>query len=290
MIFLVNFFSGPLFHTMHGAFQVMLVGAARFLIFALTFRVPLRGRWIIRHSASMRGEFNVFFSDIDFSVVVPAMDQKQIALMKRRYYLLKKLFPWLGELEIYTEAEKARFDALSVVWARDYQRVRHFRKINWMLLAKANSRKKLEHCKYDRAIRKSLRQFGAASGEEAFRNLFSPSSSHGTEYGETFFFPYLGCWVNATEAVDPYVSYTLDSSKTLQFLALLPSAGIPADLVNKLSAYRKEPAIDAHWRAFTEMEALVVRAVNRGAKAYRADMDQWENEFWNTLDSGCSRG
>ncbi len=277
----VLFLSTSFFWPVHAGARWLLVAISRFSLRLLTARIGTC-EWTLRHSAAARGEFNLFFSDLDYSAILKDDSEKTAASVKKRYYLLKRALPWLGELEMYTEAEHTRLRSISRDWDSAYQRLRHFRKINWMRLALATESRDWVRPKYERAIQKSLARLGASNAQSALESLFpralEPSPAH--EFTEAFFFPYLGCWINATQKTAPYPAYELSPKRALAYLALLPSAGIPEELFARFNEIRQNSIVRSHHRALNEMEALIVRAVNRGSRQARQEMVDWEATFW----------
>lgn len=82
---------------------------------------------IPRHSVVKCGEFNVFLSDFDFTVLYhsePSFDFLQTCM--RRYCLLKIFLPYLGEVEIYTTNEFLHKTALE-------EKNRSFLDLHWNL-------------------------------------------------------------------------------------------------------------------------------------------------------------
>ena len=275
-------FTFSFFQPAHELFRIILVWVSGKILGGFSRRIDDRFHWHVRHSAAEKGEFHLFLSDIDYSLIVPIYDQGKVARLKKIYYQCKKFFPWLGELEIYTEQERKELNQLLAVWGACYQRLRHFRKFNWMQLAIVKSKPGLSRMKYRRAMEKCLRKLQHSSAEAALADLLETEVLPGTEFSESFFFPYLGCWINATGSVAPYISYSLSPTKIVQYLALLPTVGISAS-GGKIYELRKNPHIRAQYEALTKIEAFIIRAVNRGAPESKKEMQDWEQEFWSAL-------
>jgi hypothetical protein len=101
------------------------------LIFYLTFGEKTAINIFFRQGlVSSPNSFNLFFSDVDVGIWV--VDLKCVNSIKKKYYLLKKLFIFMGELEIYTKNEYQEIYQSDIVFLNLYLKIRTIRQINWL--------------------------------------------------------------------------------------------------------------------------------------------------------------
>ena len=288
---LIRFLSHPSLRFLHEGARLFLVTASRALL-----GLAARGsgaRWLVRNSAAAGGGFHFLFSDIDYSLLLPATESQTVARLRRRYFLLRRFLPWLGELEVYSLAEWNRLADLQARHGAVYQRLRHFRKINWMRLAAAQAKNNWERMKYERSVEKSLQQLGADSPEEALVKSLRGILKKSPVYRERFFCSYLGCWINGKAAeLAPYPCYALPPDLTLRLAATMPSVLSDAHhpLPSGAEVLRESGELRELWLALGEIEALVVRAVNRGIADVSPAMQDWEKGLWLALAGRVDQG
>lgn len=114
------------------------------------------GKWVVRHSATQKGDYNIFFSDVDLALIVKKADQNDLFLEKvlSRYELLKKLFLFLGEIEVYSLEEWQEKKSLAQDNLALLKLSRSYRKMKWM---KADFKKNKDSYHKAKAFRSFLR-------------------------------------------------------------------------------------------------------------------------------------
>jgi hypothetical protein len=74
--------------------------------------------------------FHALLSDLDIGYVVAELSDCD--QLRERYYRIKRVFRFLGELEIYANEEFAELSSLTLDARKRYELLRDLRKINWI--------------------------------------------------------------------------------------------------------------------------------------------------------------
>ena len=89
-------------------------------------------RLIPRHSVKESGSFNAFFSDLDFSIVFEREPSPVLlGQVLKSYSKCSKIFPFIGELEIYTGTEWSSKVELATKHAATLDLIWNLRKWSW---------------------------------------------------------------------------------------------------------------------------------------------------------------
>jgi hypothetical protein len=120
---------------------------------------PRGGLFVTRNSLHSSRDFNLFMSDVDFSIVSKDQDCFPAVLNKRQG--LKKCLPNLGECELYLEDEwelkkKLSLSPSQVVWDNIYL----IRKLGWQKKSLLEAKTEYEKIKVRRAMDIILRRLG----------------------------------------------------------------------------------------------------------------------------------
>lgn len=141
----------------------------------LTLFLKLAGasKVISRNSIHDKAIFNVFMSDLDFSIV--ATDESFTRIYKVSI-LLKKIFVNMGELELYTLSEWTELEELqhSSYWSF-WTRVYLVRKLSWQLEKQKKAHSRYEKVKQERALKITFSRLGmmnnSLQGSKIFYDL-----------------------------------------------------------------------------------------------------------------------
>ena len=88
---------------------------------------------LVRNSSLGPGKFNLFLSDLDLSIIVPINSNIQLfEAISDAFLLWRRCFPFIGEIEIYTQVEISEIqNARKCIKFQDHV-VRTIRKLRWM--------------------------------------------------------------------------------------------------------------------------------------------------------------
>ncbi len=117
-----------------------------------------RVKVVSRHSALTQEGFNMFLSDLDLSLIIPAqfIDSLSPKAAQKLKFIKKMFLPFLGEIEIYDEKEFAELSECLKNLEPYYSDIRRFRKINWMEKSIESSLTPYHDYKSHRAKRRCL--------------------------------------------------------------------------------------------------------------------------------------
>ena len=146
----------------------------KFIYFHLGFR-QLYPRNSIYDSTS----FNIFMSDLDFSIVIN--DEKDVSLIQNVRKKIKYFFPNIGEFEFYTSKEWIQKNRECLKEAHDiWNEIRLIRKLNWQKRSLAFADNEYSKLKYVRGINITLSKMKQSSselsGETVLRHLKQKNS------------------------------------------------------------------------------------------------------------------
>ena len=111
-------FDHPFLICINRVFQKLYVGPLKNYIWKRLQKVSEHEIILItRNSVTQNSGFNIFFSDIDFTIVVKSEISFEYSdRILKTYGKLKKFFPMLGEVEFFTEPEWSELEGL---WKSD---------------------------------------------------------------------------------------------------------------------------------------------------------------------------
>ena len=235
-----------------------------------------------RHSAVTGLGFNLVVSDLDLAAVFTRSPKEEtLNLLASRYKKIRKIVPWSGELEIYTNWEWAvrnrirkqpeMSELLQVLWV--------LRKTRW--LSKKIPSGPYHLYKNHRAIEHCLDFFSQQSEQERLRRIFSN----------------LGILSNIPKTeihyYCDYLSQTIhfEAPIALALLAVLPPAQeLPSELQKAVEDLRKIPEIKNTRRLILLYEWIVARSRQRTHPAPLFVAQGWFLKLRQALsDSGAIR-
>ncbi len=176
----------------------------------------------LRHSVMSDYDFNFFYSDIDYSVVLKE-DSKSQGVFLKTHELLKKIFLNLGEIEVYkNEHFKEYREYVSSDLEQKISFIENVRKISY--LNQKDEFDSFERDKISRSRSKVFKRLNVLSnGSIDTSYLFNFSFKSNQELLPGNYNDYLG--INCTETLlmtgEPHLLF-LDSHSRINFLALLP--------------------------------------------------------------------
>jgi hypothetical protein len=221
---------------------------------------PPNAPFIARNSVHSRDDFNLFMSDVDFTIVTDDEDAAGQVLRKRQR--LKKFLPNIGECEVFRQDEwrlKSKLDSspLRDLWSAVYL----IRKLGWQRssLSKASTPYDLE--KNQRAMGITLRKLGHT----------------GLPLSGDALFPFLA---NSPKASDPSAT----SANSLFLGATIGTVGQDADLcfrsVDEFERFRRilpdtigapSLAADREVKTYLMLQELLLATVSRRIVAASGD-------------------
>jgi hypothetical protein len=173
----------------------------------LNFELPLIRallgvKVLARHSVTERNNFNLFYSDVDLTLIFP--HEKNIRKTMRRLQSLKRFLPNIGEPEVLLETE---FENIQMYQTPFFQLIHaqifQVRKLNWQLNSMSKTSDSLQKSKIERGLSKSLFKLNSNSliikSEEIFPNC--PNSRIRLNISYPYYCGYLECWVEIGGAV-----------------------------------------------------------------------------------------
>jgi hypothetical protein len=162
---LTSHFPGPL-EAARVLIQKLEVPLVQFIFKSFGARIM-----VPRNSIFDAERFNLFLSDIDFSVVGNSEDFPKLLSV---HHCLKKVLVNLGEIELYTEAEwetlsVSESSPLNSYWTTVYL----IRKLKWQSRKLEASRTRYESLKHERGIAITLERLNSKSISLKYNDVFS---------------------------------------------------------------------------------------------------------------------
>ena len=263
-----------------------LTRKSHLLVFTPLFERYLRAlvakplRLVPRHSVVNAGGFSMFESDIDFSIVLASpIDESLVTQIKTHYALIRRLFPFVGELEIYADWEhelktvviEQGFEILSLISL--------LRKWTWQVSAFELAPTTYHRQKARASIGKLRERLGlrpqpllpTPEDDEILRSRLEslfPDRAPAVTFADVY--SHFLCWTIRTESP---VKATSDSERFvlqlpadlgLAFLAVLPDAATGAvSLQSKIDGARDKTACRNSFLTCSVAEFLTTRSVMR---------------------------
>lgn len=133
----------------HSIFKWLAVNVLTPLLNLILFK-DLDAKLLCRHSVISVSGFNVFRSDVDYALIFEGEPSPDILdSAKQRFGLARRIFPFIGELEIYREDEWARKSQLNSPIIRLIQ---FLRKLAWQTEIVKNAQDPYHRLKAERAV------------------------------------------------------------------------------------------------------------------------------------------
>jgi hypothetical protein len=226
-----------------------------------------------RHSVVERGAFNVFLSDVDYTLVVtPSASDGEISALIERYHRLARYLWFLGEIEIYSAEEQAaleetrEFDPFTIdfVW--------RLRKLRWQLNAYAEATSGYHRFKAGRVIRRLLVQLGVDAKVDPMA-ITASDIALAINRSSTHWLPE-GLEARPLSGRSNYIEWPLENVSA-GFVAILPHGEEIADgLRDEVCRLRQNPQIGERLSRLALIELLLCRSARRLAPG--RDTWAWE--------------
>jgi hypothetical protein len=246
----------------------------------------LRCELICRNSVLTASSYNVFRSDIDYTVLFETEPSAAtVRKLKTRMERLRRFFPFVGETEVYLRDEWTRKVQLAGPVLR---LVQFLRKIAWQTQAIRHSQDPYHRRKAERALMRMIdmrtlkyspvlvQNCARQQVREFLREYPSVNWSHQVSAYSHF----LG-WTFGTSLVSeasPYLHLT--SAECLLLAALTPGGHHAlAEEVALIHKLRTIPKIRTAYNEACEAEYLLCRSVKRMSANTDAVMDDWLREL-----------
>ncbi len=252
----------------------------------------------VRHSVSHGKGFNVFGSDLDYSIIIEnSFDQttplrRLIAL----YDETKALLPFIGELEIYTEAEwrhkkkvlSSHGTVLLLIW--------NLRKIAWEQAKLKTAPSEYHRRKCERVLGRLLAQFDATPNRHFTENFARVAPFVSTFIEANFGSAPLTPAVGSIEGFSGFLEarlcakveqserdLPLSSGSAAVLAALLPDADTFFSDVELLESLRSRPQLRKALVAIASTELLVNYSVIRIGASVLPETGAWIARLQATL-------
>lgn len=192
-------------------------------ILKILFKLTGAKQVITRYSIHEKEHFNVFMSDLDFTLVG---EQRNFPKLLRTHTWLKRIFLNIGELEFHTADEieilyRLQSDPRFSFWNRIYI----LRKLSWQKQKLQLPLSKYERAKQLRAIKISLRKL-KANGTPVLEKVFPELEKY--ERAEIMSFPYFSPYLEQDISVNEGLESLLSNDPICAsiFISLLPDSDI----------------------------------------------------------------
>jgi hypothetical protein len=289
---LAIFFDAPLFYPLQQSIRFIYATLFCWLLQAVLRKSAAKRISVFPRRSSTEKDssksFNFLFSDLDIGICVD--DLKDIDAIKQRYYQLKSIFVFLGELEFYEFHEFLELQKLTQEIGNIYDMLRDLRKVGWIKGQLLTQERSLYHRYKDhRALRKIKKKWQLQSARISVLAAAKPIEK---------FIP----WQIAEQSLElsspfsifcPYlflrISLQPNSPRLKEWLFLLSctptmkrdDAALDSFCTEVRSQY---PAINSLFEKLNRMEFLVATAFVRGAKNSESWHATWLNRlaYWNS--------
>ncbi len=242
-----------------------------------------RSQVFLRGSTKSSEGFNVFLSDLDLEILIPHEDENHITEIRQKINRLKKVFPALGEAEIYTVDEKKKYNELLEDGEEIYSFLRKVRKTVWMKRAldtaltdyhkmKANRSRELCYkalrgdLRYDASLSSLISKFLKSwfptvivSGVDSYHGIFADDQYMGMRI-------FLQSPSENDETLSSHqVDLPLPENEGLVLLAISPNYFPDEKLSQAIRELRNIPSVRSVYRNLSELELLIAKAVRRAS-------------------------
>lgn len=249
------------------------------------------GDLVARHSAKSGLRFNPFFSDLDLSVVLreeptEEVSERIVQFFQRR----KRFFPFLGEIEIFTEAESNRFQFLIDTAPAFFQIVRDIRKVRWLMGDEEAAPSVYHHHKARRSLQVLCQKYEIHMPQDKtqichqlgirLREILRPLGFPGRVPQELHLKAIQCDHLNWDAEID----LGLNQKECWTLLSVLPSRADGAREAQYLAQLRQSRELSFLHRAYTEAEAIQLLAVYRA----RPQQFPWMKSFSQQLMQSLS--
>jgi hypothetical protein len=250
---------------------------------------PLRIRLLPRHSVLSSRHFSVFESDIDYSLIFyGSASQAELLRLQKKFRVLQKILPFVGELEIYADWEQRLKSSVLPEHTKLLELIHLLRKWTWQLSSMEMAPTKYHREKARRSIDSIRRRLGLEVGavEPASEDILSlqtqinailqPVTVAATGIHSVSHFLGWTITTSERERETPFL-LTLRAETAIAFLSILPNMSEHQETWRELLRIEREkPAIKALFLAVCVQEFILIQSVRRrGEEAKAASLAKW---------------
>ncbi len=237
---------------------------------------------ICRHSSTDAGAYNFLFSDIDLSAVLAASQLGLANNLRESINRARRVFIFLGELEIYSTDEYAQVEKKTLEIGEDFLFIRNLRKIGWIEDDLETYKTGYHQKKAKRALGKIFSKYsksealiehnnvkGLTGAVSDFLSKIEPNPGQTGSF--KVFVNYLGFSVaHGDESLSPGErGLYLPRGLGLVLLATVPFESNEQEISERIKQLRMENKVQFYWKNFLEIEIATLSAV------YRANPDKF---------------
>lgn len=194
----------------------------------LNFQIPLIKAFLntdilIRHSITEPGNFNLFYSDIDLTLIVKS--EGEVKKVLGRLAALKMIMPNIGEPEVLLESEHKNILQNETSFTKTMaKKIFQVRKLSWQMERVSRTENPYERSKLNRGLKKTLEKLSSDGRQIALEHLFPgcPESKIRLNLEYPFFSDYLQCWIEVGGCVHERSIVSPTIEKADGFLQYIP--------------------------------------------------------------------
>ncbi|MDO9183589.1 MAG: SPASM domain-containing protein, partial [Bacteriovorax sp.] len=231
-------------------------------------------------------EFNFLFSDLDIGIIAPI---EKVGKIKNKFYRFKKIFFFVGELEIYTSEEMASLNKIFKSTGDLYFKIREFRQYNWlrdrMTKITGNKRGYYHRVKDWRKLGLIKRNLGLKDPNYFFVQLYNTLRSQ----IESEFVYRCKYELKNTKVYCNYISRELKINETnmhemVFILSVLPTFSRHDESVNSITqdVRFRNPDIETAFVQLNQIEMIIANAFIRGSSS----TETWHEDWLKQLSAG----
>jgi|GEM_PF-1987234 len=253
-----------------------------------------------RHSVLAK-DFNVFRSDLDYSVVFALEPTPQQVILVTEFIDRHRQFlPFLGELEFYTTDEWQQKQALEKRHRELFTLIRSFRKITWQVKAFAQAPSEFHRQKARNALKRiagvrskdfELEDIRAAMEQKLkifLRNVTFEKEIASPDAVQLFSH-HLG-WEFGTSLKQNDLAVQLTATDCVFFASLLPDGTVAfPEAVEALEELRREPRVREMFSALCRAEWLLCQSVRRQKGEPDSSLEDWVTHLSNLTFTNAAR-
>lgn len=246
--------------TVRGFYLKIVTPVLRIFLFDRKSNALLR--LVPRHSVVERGVFNVFLSDVDYTLVIASSASEfAVSRLIERYQRLTRYFWFLGEIEVYSEKEQTVLEEIRRCDSFTINFVWRLRKLRWQQKAHAAAASSYHRFKAERAIRRLLVQLGLDAAIDPMA-IGAPHIAHAVNQASTYWSPE-DVKAPPLEGFSNYIEWPLEKVSA-GFVAILPHGEEIADGVrDEVRRLRQNPRIAERLSRLALVELLLCRSARR---------------------------
>jgi hypothetical protein len=228
------------------------------------------GDLVARHSAKSGLRFNPFFSDLDLSVVLrETPTEEESERIVQFFQRWKKFFPFLGEIEIFTQAEIDRFQSLTGTAPLFFQIVRDIRKVRWLMGDEEAAPSVYHQYKARRSLHVLAQKYAIHLAQDRAQICLQLGDRLGDILNHLGFSGQIPEELDLKAIQCDHLNWDaekdlgLNQKESWMLLAVLPSRAEGAREADYLARLQQSRELSFLYRAYIEAEAIQLLAVHR---------------------------